>query len=147
MQGLARLGWFSVFVRMQLSSLKQLYSASGQCLYEGMGRNAVRGKPLEQAELCKRSLLSDSIQLFWRNMGCQLWSKDMVAVSSCCVTLQQLPNMSPATQSLPCIFCLLRKCGNRHHLKACGWEMHYCWSPERWRFTWWPLLSLGFNGT
>lgn len=88
---------------MQWSSLKQ-------CLFREMSSSA-QSKPLEQAELFKGSLLSDSIHVLWRNMGCLLWIKDMVAVSSHHVNLWQLPHTSSATQSLTCfcIVCLLRK--------------------------------------
>lgn len=76
---------------MQLSSLKQAGSGSGQCLYE-MSSSA-QSKPLEQAELFRGSLLSDSLHMLWRNLGCLLWIKDMIAVSSHHVTLWQLPDI------------------------------------------------------
>lgn len=93
---------------MQLSSLKQVDSGSGRCLYKEMSSSA-QSEPLEQATVQGES--PDSIHVLWRNMGCLLWIKDIVAVSSRHVTLRQLPDVSSATLSLTCfcIFCLLRK--------------------------------------
>lgn len=71
----------------------------------------MHSQSLWNRQLFKGSLLSDSIHVLWKNMGCLLWIKDIVAVSSCHVTLWQLPDVSSATPSLTCfcIFCLLRK--------------------------------------
>lgn len=42
---------------------------------------------------CSGGVSCDSTHLLWRNVGCLLWIKDMVAVSSHHVTLWQLPDV------------------------------------------------------